>query len=128
MTSLVDNFHFFNRFTMGLFLSFLIHLVAVLVTAYLLPGVTIASAWVAAGVVIVLALINTLLRPIFVVLTLPFHILSFGLTLFVLNALIILLVDSLIDGFSVGGFWWALLFSVVMSAIAILISSLTTHK
>jgi putative membrane protein len=60
----------------------------------------------------VLAVLNTFIKPILVLLTLPITIITMGLFLFVLNALIILLADKLMDGVSIDGFWWALIFSL----------------
>ncbi|MGE3279319.1 MAG: phage holin family protein [Candidatus Altimarinota bacterium] len=90
---------------------------AFLVTAYLLPGVTVASfstAVIAAGL---LGIINAVIRPILVFLTLPITVVTFGLFLFVINALIILGLSEIVDGFSVANFWWALLFSIILSLI-----------
>ncbi|MCB2220915.1 MAG: phage holin family protein [Bacteroidetes bacterium] len=94
---------------------------AVITTAYLLPGVHIDSFLMAIVVALVLALFNALVRPILVVLTIPITIFTLGLFIFVINALIILMVSSLINGFYVDGFWWALLFSIVLSLITSII-------
>lgn len=87
------------------------------ITAYLLPGVTVKGYVPAIFVAILLAILNTFLKPVLVVLTLPVNILTIGLFTFVINAAIILIVSSLVDGFAVDGFWWALLFSVVLSIV-----------
>ncbi len=68
-------------------------------------------------VALVLALLNTIVKPILVMLTIPFTIITFGLFLLVINALIILFADYFIDGFEVANFWWALLFSIIVSFI-----------
>jgi putative membrane protein len=94
---------------------------AVITTAYLLPGVHVDSFFMAIIVALVLALFNALVRPILVVLTIPITIFTLGLFIFVINALIILMVSSLINGFYVDGFWWALLFSIVLSLITSII-------
>lgn len=96
--------------------------VAVLATAYLLPGVFVDSLWTAVVVAIVLALLNTIVKPFLIIITIPATILSLGLFLFVINAVIILLANNLVDGFTVNSFWWALLFSLVMSLINSLLS------
>lgn len=97
----------------------LILTLAVLISAWLLPGVHIAEGSFLTGVwvALLIALFNAFLRPILVLLTLPATVLTFGLFLLVINAIIILLVDHFIDGFSVNGFWWALLFSLVLSIV-----------
>ena len=88
---------------------------AVIITAYLLPGVSVEDFLTALLVAVVLALLNSFLKPILIILTIPVTILTFGLFLLVINAVIILLADDLIDAFHVNSFWWALLFSLVMS-------------
>ena len=92
--------------------------VAVLLTAYLLePHVQVSSFYVALLVAAVLSLFHLTLRPLLVVLTIPITILSFGLFLWVINAALILLADYLIAGFSVSGFGWAILFSLILSVM-----------
>jgi len=66
---------------------------------------------------VVLSLINSFIKPILVLLTLPVTIVTLGLFLFVVNALMVLLAANWIDGFRVDGFWWALLFSFLLSII-----------
>ena len=94
--------------------------VAVLIAAYILPGVSVTSFWIALIVAAILAVLNAILRPILVVLTIPITIVTLGLFLLVINALIILLTDSLISGFAVSNFWWALLFSLLLSILGAL--------
>ena len=91
--------------------------VVVFATGYLLPGVTVESFWIALIVALVLALLNTIVKPILVVLTIPVTIITFGLFLLVINALIVLFADYFIEGFEVANFWWALLFSVIVSLV-----------
>jgi putative membrane protein len=69
-------------------------------------------------VAIALAIINTFIRPVLVFLTIPVTIVTLGFFLLVINALIIMLIGRIIPGFTVDGFWWALLFSVILSIIA----------
>ena len=83
-----------------------------------LPGIHINSYWTAVVLALVLAILNAIIKPILVIFTLPITILTFGLFLFVINAVIILIAGSFIDGFKVDGFWWALLFSLLLSIIS----------
>jgi putative membrane protein len=85
--------------------------------SYVLKGIKIDSFWTAIILAVVLAVLNALLKPILIILTLPITILTLGLFLFVINAGIILLADKFIDGFTVDGFWWALLFSLLLSIV-----------
>ncbi len=105
---------------MSIIVKWALSAVAVLVAAYILPGVAVASFWSALVVAVVLALLNALLKPILIVLTIPITVVTLGLFLLVINALIILLTDSLIDGFSVSNFWWALIFSFLLSILGAL--------
>jgi len=88
---------------------------AVLVIAYVLPGVDVDSYGTAIWVAFIVGILFSILKPILVILTLPVTILTLGLFLFVINAAMILLANSWIDGFSVSGFWTALLFSIILS-------------
>ena len=85
--------------------------------SYILKGIHIDSFWAAIVLAIVLAILNAIVKPIFVILTLPITLITFGLFLFVINALIILLAAKFVNGFQVEGFWWALLFSLLLSLL-----------
>lgn len=98
---------------------------AVLVTAYLLPGVSIDNAWIGIVVAIVLSLLNIFIKPLLILFTLPITVLSLGLFLLVINALLILFTSKLVEGFHVDGFWWALLFSLILSLVNAALNSLT---
>ena len=102
--------------------------VVVFATGYLLTGVTVESFWVAVIVALVLALLNTVVKPILVALTIPFTIITFGLFLLVINALIILFADYFVDGFEVANFWWALLFSIIVSLVMSMFESAQKKK
>jgi len=91
--------------------------------SYILSGVHMDTFVTALIVAVVLAVLNALVKPILVLLTLPITVITLGLFLFVINALIILLCDKLIDGFSVDGFWWALLFSILLSIVSSILYS-----
>ncbi|MDB5261592.1 MAG: rane protein [Adhaeribacter sp.] len=106
-------------------MSFIIKLIftaiAAAVTAHILPGVSIDGAMSAIWLALVLAVLNAIVRPILVLLTIPITIVTLGLFLLVINALIILLADYLLAGFSVDGFIWALIFSLILSIITALV-------
>ena len=103
---------------MGKFiLRLIIYALAVLVSSHILPGVGVddfVSALIVAGI---LTLLNATLKPLLIILTIPITVVTLGLFLLVINTLLILLTDSLFSGFHVDGFWWALLFSLVLSVI-----------
>lgn len=102
---------------MGFIMRLIITALAAMVTAYILPGVQIKNFITALILALVLGLLNVLVKPILVILTLPATILTLGLFLLVINAVIILIASNLITGFKVNGFWWALLFSIVLTII-----------
>ncbi|MCM4154096.1 phage holin family protein [Arenibacter sp. N53] len=100
---------------MNLILRILLSAIAVVILAKILPGVGVDSYTTAIIVAIVLSLLNFIVKPILVILTLPVTILTLGLFLLIINAIIILLADYFIDGFQVNNLWWALLFSLLLS-------------
>jgi putative membrane protein len=114
------------QFTM--ILRFLLSGLAVVVAGYLLPGVHVESFLYALLVAIVLSVVNVLVKPILVIFTIPITVLTLGLFLLVINALMIMLVDALIPGFKVDGFWWALAFSLILSLINGLFGGLVEDK
>ena len=85
--------------------------------AHFLPGVHVAGFYTAAVVAVVLALLNVFIKPIMVLLTLPFTIITLGLFLLVVNAIIILLCTKIVGGFTVDTFWVAMLFSIILSLL-----------
>lgn len=95
--------------------NILVTSIAVLIVSYLLPGVNVDTFTTALLVALVLAFMNAIVKPILTILTIPVTILSLGLFLIVINGIIIILTDKLVDGFEVRGFWWALLFSFILS-------------
>ena len=113
---------------MNSLIRFFLNGLAVLLTAYLLPGVSVTHYGYALLVALVLAIVNAIVKPVLVVLTIPITFVTFGLFLLVINALMILLVDWLIDGFTVDGFWWALGFSLILSLFNSLFNDLTKEK
>ena len=100
-------------------MNFIIRLLISGAIAYLLSkilsGVHIDSIGTAIIFALVLAFLNAVVKPILVILTLPVTVLTVGLFLFVINALIILLAAKLMNGIKIDGFWWALLFSIILS-------------
>ncbi len=97
--------------------TLIINSIVIFVGSYLVKGVSIKNYWTALGVAVVLAILNLLIRPFIVLLTLPINILTLGLFTLVINAWILMLTDKLIDGFSIDGFGWAVLFGLVISVL-----------
>jgi putative membrane protein len=109
---------------MKLIIKIVISAFAVLASSSLLPGVHVDNFLSALIVALVLSLLNTVVKPILILFTIPITIFSFGLFLIVINACMILLTDKLVDGFSVDGFWWAVLFSVILSLVTWLLTKI----
>jgi putative membrane protein len=113
---------------MNLLLKWLITASAVIFSSYLINGVTVASFWTALWIAIFLGLINVTIKPLLVLLTLPINILTLGLFIFVINALMILLASSVIKGFRVDSFLTALLFSIVLTIVSYFLNLLFGTK
>ena len=113
---------------MRLLATWIINALALLALPYVVPSVHVASFGTALVVALVLGLINTLLRPLLILLTLPVTLLTLGLFIFVINALLFQLAGNLVEGFNVGGFWPALLGSIAYSLISWLLSALLLRK
>jgi len=95
----------------------LINTVSIFVVSYVLPGIQVDSFLTALVVAVVLAVLNVTLKPLLILLTIPLTIVTFGLFLLVVNVLVLYAAEALIDGFHIAGFWWALLFSVLVSLL-----------
>lgn len=103
---------------MELLAYLLVNTFAIGVASYLLPGVYVESLLTAVVLAIVLGIINTFLKPILVLLTLPITVVTLGIFLLILNGLIILLASEIVPGFRVENFWSAIVFSIVISLVS----------
>ena len=106
----------------------LINAAALAAVAYLMPSVSIDSAGAALAAALVLGLVNTLVRPVLVLLTLPVTVLTLGLFIFVINGLLFWWVGSFVEGFHVSGFWSAVFGAIIYSLISWLLASLLPRK
>ena len=114
---------------MKIFLKILTSSLAIFFTAWLLKsGITIDNYPTALILAIVLAILNTFLKPILIFLTIPFTIFTLGLFLLVINAVIVLIASDFVPGFKVQGFWWALLFSIIVTFVNSILVGLTEPK
>ncbi|MGB5942369.1 MAG: phage holin family protein [Leeuwenhoekiella sp.] len=113
---------------MKVLIKLLLTALAVLALAYFLPGASVTSMWTAFVVAIVIALLRLIVKPILVILTLPITIVTFGLFLLIVNAIIILFADGLVPGFEIDGIWWALLFSLLLSLFQAILFSLIKEE
>ena len=105
-------------------LKWLLSAAALLGVAYIYGGVSVASFSSALVAALVIGLLNMLVRPVLVLLTIPITLLTLGLFLFVINALMFWAASGLVGGFHVAGFWAALLGSLIYSALGVVIDAL----
>lgn len=109
--------HMFYVQRSGCLLRLMVLMIAVMAGAWLLPGVEVSSFWAVMLTAVVISVLNNIVRPILIVITLPATALTLGLFLFVINAIIILMASGLVSGFKVDSFLSALLFSIVLTAV-----------
>ena len=109
---------------MMLIVKWLVMTASILIAAYVMPGVTVRSFFSALWVAFFIGIVNLLLKPLLILITLPINILTLGLFTFVINGFIILMASSVVKGFQVSGFWVAVLFSIVLSVINFLMNLL----
>jgi putative membrane protein len=113
---------------MRLVLVWLINAVALLALPYLMSSITVESISTALIAALLLGLVNTFIRPLLVLLTLPVTLLTLGLFIFVINALLFWFVGSFVQGFHVAGFWSAFLGAILYSIISWALSSILLAK
>lgn len=110
-------FRYESRRPRNIFLTLIVNALSIYAGAWLLPFVEVTSAWDAVIIAVVLSLLNVTIKPLLIILTLPLTLFTFGLFLLVINAIVINIAASWIDGFTVSGFWAALFFSLLISII-----------
>ena len=113
---------------MRLLLQWLVNALALFALPYIFTSITVDSFVTALIVAVVLGLINTLIRPLLVILTLPVTILTLGLFIFVINGLLFWAVGSFVPGFHVNGFWAGFFGAIVYSVISWALASLLPRK
>ena len=109
---------------MRILLVWLINTLALIAVAYLMPSITITSFGSALIAALVLGLVNAVVRPLLIVLTLPVTIVTLGLFIFILNGLLFWLVGSFVEGFVVRGFWSGFFGAILFSIVSWLLSAL----
>lgn len=112
---------------MRIIVNLLITALLVFLLANFLPGVSVDGYGSSIIVVIVLTLLNIFIKPILQIISIPVTILTLGLFLFVINALIIWMCSGLVSGFHIDGFWYALLFSLVLSIVQSIVGGLMSN-
>jgi putative membrane protein len=112
----------------GILLRWLISTISILIAAYLIDGIHVSGFLSAFFAAAILGILNAFFRPVVFILTLPINILSLGLFTLVINAVLLMMVSGVISGFTVDGFWWALLGSLIISLVSWLMTSLVNEK
>lgn len=107
---------------MNIIIHWFIATAALVVSAFLIPGVHVGGFLSALAAAVVLGFLNTFIKPLLLLLTLPINILTLGLFTIVINAALILLASVVVPGFRVDGFWWAVLFSIVLALVNVIFS------
>ena len=107
-----------------LIVKWILFALAIIFTAWIIPGISVANFLSAMFVVIIIALINMFIRPLIMFITLPINFLTLGIFTFVINALLLMLAGFVAPGFEVEGFWSALLGSLVLSILNMFINSI----
>ena len=102
---------------MNMLTRIIISTISIMVVGYILPGVVVSTPYTAFIVAIILALLNSIVRPILIILTLPVTIVTLGLFLLVINGFIVLIANHFINGFSVSSLFIAIVFSILVSLI-----------
>lgn len=112
----------------GLLVRWLILTAAITVASYLLEGIDAQGFFPVLGAAAMLGILNAFFRPILIILTLPFNILSLGLFTFVINALMLKMASAVVPGFDVRGFWTAVLGSLIISMVSWLLNSFINDR
>jgi putative membrane protein len=115
---------------MKIIIRWILSALAVIITAYLLPkeAIFIESFFVALVVAVVLGFLNSMIKPILIILTLPIQVFTLGLFTLVINAGLVMLTSGIVSGFYVKSFWWALLFSLALSLVSAIINRFEPKK
>jgi putative membrane protein len=113
---------------MNFILRLLINALAVLITAYLIPGIDITQPGWAIVIAGVLVILDTLVKPVLIILTLPVTLFTFGLFLLVINALVVMLASAVVPHFIVDSFWAALGFSIVLAIIRSIFEKIAANE
>ena len=113
---------------MGFFLRVVVNILAIILAAAIVPGVRLDGVLAAIAAGVLLGLVNAIVRPVLLILTLPITLVTLGLFLLVLNGLCFWLVASVVRGFTVSGFWAAFLGALVVSVVSWVVTALVSDS
>ena len=117
-----------NLYHMHLLISLLLNTLALIITAYIVPGFQVANFQSALLAAIVLGVINTFIKPILVFLTLPLTVVTLGLFIFVVNAIVLFMTSFFVSGLTINGWLPAILGAIVLSVVSTILSMLAGNK
>jgi putative membrane protein len=103
--------------TSGILRNLIVNTLSIFAVSYLLSGIHVDSFLTALILAVVMSVLNVTLKPLLIIVTIPFTIVTFGLFLLVVNVLVLYAAEALIDGFEIAGFWWAVAFSLLVSFV-----------
>ncbi len=109
--------------TMRLITKFLINAAALAITAYILPGITFSGLGTLLLAALILGILNAVIKPILVLLTLPLNLLTLGLFTFIINGLILYLTAAIVGGFTISSFWTAVLGAIILSITSMILNA-----
>ncbi len=101
----------------GIIRNLIINTLSIFTVSYILKGIEVDGFLTALVVAVVMSVLNVTLKPVLIFITIPFTIVTLGLFLMVINVITLYAADALVDGFHIAGFWWAVLFSVMVSLL-----------
>ena len=110
---------------MNFLIKLILSAIAIILASYILPGIEVLDFFSALLFAALLALLNATVKPLLIIFTLPLTVFTLGLFLLVINALVILIADDFIPGVEVDGFWWALIFSLIITIFTSILEKMT---
>lgn len=113
----------FKQKRQGMLAKLIITMAALFITAYILPGMAIYGLFAGFVAALILGIVNIIIKPIFIVLTLPLTLLTMGLFLFIVNGLMLWLAAAIVPGFFISGFWTAVFGSIILSIVTWFLNS-----
>lgn len=120
----METYHYeFKEKRQGMLAKLIITMAALFITSYILPGMSIQGLFAGFVAALILGIANVIIKPIFIVLTLPLTLITMGLFLFVVNGLMLWLSAAIVPGFFIAGFWTAVFGSIILSIVTWFLNS-----
>ncbi|MGM0445870.1 MAG: phage holin family protein [Bacillota bacterium] len=120
---MVTRHYEFREKRQGMLAKLIITMAALFITAYILPGMSIQGLFAGFVAALILGVVNVIIKPIFIILTLPLTLLTMGLFIFIINGLMLWLAAAIVPGFFIAGFWTAVFGSIILSIVTWFLNS-----